>query len=378
MKHARKKAAARSLLTQMAVRRIKKSRETVFLMIGMLLSLFMISFFLFFTVTVREGSAGLTEGLPHGEFVNAVVTGLTVAVVLLSVATLLTVRTWAGLSEEASAHNMAVLLSVGATSAQRRRLMGRELSMLYLPPLFIGTTAGAAIGVASGIHFAGVHLGGEDFLPYALLWSAVLIVGIGLVWLCYTLPRLRIKRVTPSVAESLKRRGKAVSTETHGYRQSKTFREQTLLRRLASKSVDFYKTRYNRLSLSLAVSVFYPILAALLFYHLIGISVTLDKNPFDASGTTQAVTASVMRLFAMIGVGFLLLTVQGVWGAILLIRTQFEHRKTAGRAYVSMGMTERDFRRVMSLELRSLCVRSAVYLLFFVLISNFGFTWMIG
>ncbi len=378
MKSSRKNVNAKSLLRRIAVRRIKKSRETIFLMIGMLLSMLMISFFLFFTVTVMERSTGLSTGLPHRDFINTVTTGLTVAVVLLSVTALLTACTWAGLSEESSAQNMVILHSVGATNAQRRWLMGKELSMLYFPPLLLGTTVGGVLGAMSGIDFVGTAVGVVEPLPYALLWVAVLIVSGSMIWLCYTIPKLRIKRVTPSVAESLKRKGRAVFVETHGYRQSKTFREQTMLKRLASKSVDFYKARYNRLSISLAISVFYPILAILLFYRLIELPVTVDNNPFDMVGTSQAVMDSVNRLLTMIGMGFLFLTVQGVWGAILLIRTQFEHRKMAGRAYLSMGMTERDFRRIMRLEIRSLCIRSTVYLLFLVLIANFSFEWLIG
>ena len=183
--------------------------------------------------------------------------------------------------------------------------------------------------------------------------------------------------MTPSAIERLRRRGRSVSTEVHSYRQSKTYRHQSLLKRLATKSVDFYKARYGSLALSLAVSAFYPLLAILLMYHLMNASVMMDTNPFDLADTADAVAASVTGLLAIIAAGFLLLTAQGVWGGVLLIRTQLEQRKPAGRAYLSMGMTERDFRRVMLLEMRSMLLRSALYLLLFLLIANFCFSQII-
>lgn len=362
------------LLRRIAVRRLKKSRETVLLALGMLFSVLLVSFFLFFTVTVKGESDALAQGLPHIKFVRSVADGMSVAAALLSVATLMTMRTWAKLSMEASAGTVAVLNSMGATAAQRRYLLLTELSMQYLPSLLVGTTLGGACGLWMGDSLLGGSVDVTANAPaYALLWLAILLVSGGLLVLCYTIPHVRIKGLTPSATESLRRRGRSVSTEVHGYRQSKTYRRQSLLKRLATKSVDFYKARYGSLAVSLAVSVFYPLLAVLLMYHLMGASVILDNNPFDFADTADAVAASVTGLLTVIAVGFLLLTAQGVWGGILLIRAQLEQRKLAGRAYLSMGMTERDFRRVMLLEMRVLLLRSFLYLFLFTLIANFCF-----
>lgn len=365
----------KALLRRIAVRRLKKSRETLLLALGMLFSCLLVAFFLFFTLTVREGTSALIAGLPHVAFVRGAADGMKMAALLLTLATALSIRTWAGLSTDASAQTMAVLHSMGATAAQRRYLLWAELSMQYLPALFVGTTAGAFGGILTANALIGRPA--EDLVAlgavYALLWVAVLLGGLGILALCYTLPHIRIKGLTPSITESLRRRGRAVSTEEHSYRQSKTYRQQSLLNRLAKKSVDFYQTRYKSLALSLSVSVFYPLLAVLLLYHLLGASVVLDTNPFDGVDTLDAVTGSVMSLLAVIGLGFLLLTAQGIWGGSLLIRTQLEQRRQTGRAYLAMGMTERDFRRVTVLELRSLLLRSLLYLLLFALIANFCF-----
>lgn len=368
----------RSLLRRIAVRRLKKSRETVLLALGMLFSVLLVSFFLFFTVTVKGESNILAQGLPHVKFVRSVADGMSLAATLLSIATLMTMRTWAKLSTEASAGTMAVLHSMGATASQRRYLLLTELSMQYLPSLLIGTTVGAV----GGLWMSGSLLDGAvditaNAAGYVLLWLTILLVSGGLLVLCYTLPHIRIKGLTPSAIERLRRRGRSVSTEVHSYRQSKTYRHQSLLKRLATKSVDFYKARYGSLALSLAVSAFYPLLAILLMYHLMNASVMMDTNPFDLADTADAVAASVTGLLAIIAAGFLLLTAQGVWGGVLLIRTQLEQRKPAGRAYLSMGMTERDFRRVMLLEMRSMLLRSALYLLLFLLIANFCFSQII-
>ena len=363
------------LLRRIAVRRLKESRETVLLALGMLFSCLLVSFFLFFAVTVREGTTALAAGLPHIDFVRGAADGMNVAALLLTLATVLSIRTWAGLSADASAHTVTVLHSMGATAAQRRYLLWTELSMQYMLSLLVGTTVGAVGGTLTAHTLIGnpavalFDLG----IVYALLWMAILLGGWVILILCYTLPHLRIKGLTPSITESLRRRGHAVSTEVHSYRQSKTYRRQSFLNRLAKKSVDFYQTRYRSLALSLAVSVFYPLLAVLLLYHLLGASVTLDTNPFDGIDTMDAVMGSVMSLLAVVGLGFLLLTAQGIWGGSLLIRTQLAQRRQAGRAYLAMGMTERDFRRVTALELRSLLLRSGLYLLLFVLIANFCF-----
>lgn len=367
----------KKLLRQIAVRRLKKSRETVLLSLGMLFSVLLVAFFLFFTMTVKQGTTALAQGLPHIDFVNSAADGMSAAAGLLTVATILSMRTWARLSMDASAQTVAVLNSLGATPAQRRYLLWTELSLQYLPSLLIGTTVGAVGGI--WMSRAWIQQGTAEnpltdmSVVYGLLWLAILLVSGGLLVLCYTLPQIRIKRLTPSTTESLRRRGQSVSAETHSYRQSNTYKRQSLLKRLAGKSVDFYKARYGSLALSLAVSVFYPVLAALLIYHLLDISVILDTNPFDGVNTVEAVIRSVRGLLAMIASGFLLLTAQGVWGGILLIRAQWEQRKLTGRAYLAMGMTERDFKRIMRLEMRSLLLRSGLYLFLMILIANFCF-----
>lgn len=372
-----KRRRDRLLLRKIASRRLKSSKETVLLAVGMLFSLMLVSFFLFFTMTVKAGTSALAGGLPHSSFVKAVSNGMETAAALLSVATVLSVRTWAGLSRDASAQTVAVLHSMGATSAQQRYLLLTELSMQYLPAMLVGITVGAVGGIGLSLALIGTGvIGGEPFawvLAYILLWLAILLVSGGLLVLCYTLPHLRLRRRTPSATESLRRKGQSVSAETHSYRQSKTYQKQSLLKRLAGKSVDFYKARYTSLALSLSVSGFYPVLALLLIYHLMGASVLMDTNPFDGVDTTEAVAGSVAGLMAVIAVGFLLLTAQGVWGGILLIRAQLAQRRQTGRVYLSMGMTEEDFRRVMRLELGSLLLRSLLYLFLLILIANFFF-----
>ncbi len=371
--------AAKALLTRIAIRRLKRSRETVPLALGMLFSVLLISFFLFFALTVSEGRAALVEGLPHTTFVRSMADGMRMAATILSVATLLTMRTWARLSVEASAPTVSILHSLGAKSTQRWYLLGKELSMQYLPSLLTGMTLGAVSGILIGRTWTGSGtVGADTVLTYVFLWLAILAVSGILLVLCYAIPHIRIKRVTLSATESLRRRGQSVSTESHSYRHSNTYKRQSLLKRLATKSVDFYKARYKSLAVSLAVSVFYPLLALLLIYHLMGASVILDTNPFDTADTTGAVASSVMGLLSVIVMGFLLLTAQGVWSGILLIRTQLEQRRLAGRAYLPMGMTERDFRRVMGLEIRSLLLRCSLYLCLFILIANFCFTQIMG
>lgn len=368
----------KSLLRRMAVRRLKNSKETVLLACGMLFSVLLISFFLFFTVTVKGAEMALVQGLPHGTFVRKVADGMHVAAILLSAATLLTMRTWAGLSAEAFAGTTAVLQSIGATASQQRYWLFTLLGIQYFPALLAGVSLGSVCGIGMSRALLGGDVSIAQRVPvYLLLWAAILLVSGGLLVLCYMLPRVQIRKLTPSTAERLRRRGRSVSAEAHGYRNSKTYKQKSLLKRLASKSVDFYKARYGSLAISLAVSVFYPLLAGLLMYHLLGASVVLDTNQFDGVDTASVVMDSVRSLLAVIALGFLLLTVQGLWSGGLLIRTQLEQRKKTGRAYLSMGMTEGDFRRVMLLELKSLLLKGSLYLLFMFLTANFSFSYFL-
>ena len=368
------KGGFKKILRLIALRRLKASRETVPLALGMLFSLLLLSFFGFFTVTVQGELAALANGLPHVAFVRRVADYLRVAAGLLAVATFLTVRTWAKLSSEASGKTAAILNSLGATSAQRRYVRRVELTAQYGAALLVGTTAGAVGGIAVAQNFLENTVDVREKLPiYVILWITVLTASAGVTALCYTLPQISLRRFAPTATERLRRGGQAVSAEAHGYRSSQTFKRQSLLKRLAAKSVDFYKIRYQSLATSLAVSVFYPLLAGLLIFHLLGETVVADTNPYDGIDTAAAVADSIRGLLGMIAVGFLLLTAQGVWSAILLIRAQIAHRKQVGRAYLAMGMTEREFRRVMLLELRVVLLRGSICLLLLFLIANFLF-----
>lgn len=372
------KGGFKKILRLIALRRLKASRETVPLAFGMLFSLLLLSFFGFFTVTVQGELAALANDLPHVAFVCRVADCMRVAAGLLAVATFLTVRTWAKLSSEASGKTAAILNSLGATSAQRRYVRRVELTAQYGAALLVGTTAGAVGGIAIAQNFLENTVDVREKLPiYVILWITVLTASVGVTALCYTLPQISLRRFAPTATERLRRGGQAVSAEAHGYRSSQTFKRQSLLKRLAAKSVDFYKIRYQSLASSLAVSVFYPLLAGLLIFHLLGATVVADTNPYDGIDTAAAVADSIRGLLGMIAVGFLLLTAQGVWSAILLIRAQIAHRKQVGRAYLAMGMTEREFRRVMLLELRVVLLRGSVCLLLLFLIANFLFLRMI-
>ena len=371
------KKEAKSLLRRMATRRLKQSRETVPLALGMFFSILIMTFFLFFTVTVKEEVTALASGLPHVAFLRRVADGMSMAAGLLALATLLNLRVWAKLGNEASAGTVAVLNSLGAKPSQRWYVLWVELLYQYGVSLLAGVTAGSIGGIAVAYSFLGKAADVAEKIPtYTILWSVILALSCGMVMLCYAAPQMTPKRRSPTAVEGLRRKGREVSAQPHGYRASNTFKRQSVLKRLAAKSIDFYKTRYRGLAISLAVSVFYPILAALLIRHLLSATVVLDTNPFDGVDTSAAVEASVRMLLSMTAVGFLLLTAQGVWSGILLARAQAEQRKQTGHAYVAMGMSERDFRRVVSLEWRSLLLRSGIYLLLLFLLGNFSFSFI--
>ena len=353
-----------SPITKIALRRIKRNRhKSLFLALAVLFSMLMISFFLFFELQTLAVQDPAHRGLPFAEFMNQVRMSMNVTVVILVVITFLTVRTYCIMQNAANKEALAVLTSVGGTNFQKRKLVATEVVILYFPPTLLGVYLGMFPGVSLGNLFAGgVEIETSQYFSYALFAGALVIVGMLLVSLCYLLPNISFRR--RSVIQSVKKQNLEASEQRHRYRQSNTFKGQSLLKRLAKKSIDYYGTVYNKIAFSFASAAMYPLLAILLFWNLGNAEIVLDANPYDGIDTTAEVLAVVDKVLVFLGLCFFVLTLVGILQAALLARMQFLTRQASARVYLSVGMPESDFKKLMRLEIKSVLFRSFIWLIF--------------
>lgn len=271
-------------------------------------------------------------------------------------------------SEELS-QTLAILTSLGATENQKKELILIELYALYLPPTVIGVICGSIPGTALGRSFQGVSQASISYFGILVLAAVLLIVfSLLLITLSKFLPTVKLKKT--SVIQSVKQQNVKAAMEKHSYRQSNTFRSQSLLKKLSKKSVDYYNSTYNGIALTFATSVMYPILALLLFWNIGNSEIVLDTNPYDGFDTTTAVLAVVSRLLLFLGGCFFVLTVVGIIQTVFMARMQYMNRKRSANIYLSIGMPESDIKKMIALELRSVLLRSFFYLLFGVLLAN--------
>ena len=352
-----------SPITKIALRRIKKnSRKSIFLTVAVLFSMLMISFFIFFELQTLAVQNPAYKGLPFTEFMEKVRMCMNITIVTLVIITFLTVRTYCSMRSEENKEALEVLTSVGATNFQKRKLIAIEVTILYLPPTLIGAYLGMLPGISLGNLFSGgSEVSASNYISHVLLALVLVMAGMLLISLCYLLPNISLKR--RSVIQSVKKQNTEASEQRHGYRQSYTFRRQSLLKRLAKKSSDYYGTVYNKIALSFASSAMYPLLAILLFWNIGNADVLLDTNPYDGIDTTVAVLAVVDKILVFLGLCFLVLTFVGIMQAVFMARMQFLARKESAYIYLSIGMPETDIKKMILLEMRSVLLKSFVWLL---------------
>ena len=214
-----------------------------------------------------------------------------------------------------------------------------------------------------------------EWLPLTLLFAAAALIGIFLILLCNYMPELRLKR--KSVIQAVKKQNNNASEETHGYRQSKTFRSQSLTKRLAQKSIDYHGKVYSRIMLLFASSAVYPLLAVLLLWNISRESVVVDANPYDGIDTFAPVLEIVGGLLWFLIGCFAVLTCVGFVQAMLIARIQIAERRRSANVYRMIGMVQKDINHMIRKELYGVAVRTLVLLIFVVVILNACFA-MIG
>lgn len=348
-----------SPVAKIAVRRMKEQLHKSILFSGTILfSVALASFFICFVQGFSVGD--LAEGTAFVTFNRKLQQLIGITVFFLVAGAFFTVRDHSDMRRKERADVMAVLTSVGANPKQRRALLWAELCILCYPAVFVGALAGALV--------ARLYTGSPISLLTVLIFF---FVGCVFVSIFYFLPSCSFTKL--AVIQSVKRQNPNADRATHGYRLSRTFRSQSLLRRLADKSVDYYMDTYRRIASALALACFYPVLSFLLIDGISNEKVVIDPDPFDGVDTTLAFFDAFDRILAFFLLAFLILALLGATHAILLIRAHRAHRKTQEKVYLSIGLTTQEYRRIGRYEIRGLALRAIAYFVVWVLLAYFSF-----
>ena len=248
-----------SPISRIALRRIKRdSTKSILLMIAIFFSVWILSFLLLFEVKILPIQEELYKGLPFQEFLAKCRGGINISVAFLILMTILTIRVHCGIRNEENAQTLAVLTSIGAVKGQIKKLIFVEIMILYLPSTVLGVVAGILPCMIMETAFSGEKsLTPSAYMQYMVAAVVMIEAGGLLVILCNLFPMRRRRR--DSVIGKVKNQNVKAVQQRHSYRQSRTFRSQALVKRLAKKSVDYYSKIYNNIALSFASAAQYPI-----------------------------------------------------------------------------------------------------------------------
>ena len=347
-----------SPIIKIALRRIKNSfAKNILFMLALLFSMTFIAFFSLFELQTILVENSAYSGLPFTEFISRLYIYINITMIFLAAAAFISVRNYCSLRREENKQTLAVLTSVGASQKQKRELIFLEIFVLYLPSVIFGTVIGSILGTTAGRKFQGAtHFSAGDLAPVLFLSFFIIVVGIIIILFCSLLPDRNRKQI--SVIQLLRNQNRKAASERHGYHQSQILNDPILVKRLAKKSADYHRNVYNKISLTFAVSALYPVIAVLLFWSISDAQVVLDTNPFDGIDTSAAVSTAVDHILLFLLILFAALTVSGILQALLMARVQYLSRKKTAYIYLSVGMPEKNIRRMLRAEIRSVMTRS--------------------
>ncbi len=348
-------------VTKIARQRLRRDlRGGIFSALAVFLSVFMIALLLFFAQYTQVTENSEREKLPFEEFLLQTELAVNITVILVAIVTLLTLRIHCRMKNEANKQTLALLTSLGATGWHKLKLLLYEILLLYLPPVALGVALGLPTGISLGERFTGV--GGAELFSYSA--DAVMLVAAAFfaVFMCAALPSIEFRR--QSLIASVRKHDQRASEERHGYRQSMVYKSQNIISRLSKKCVDYHYASYNRIAVSFALAVLYPVIAWRLFDSIAKTDIVLDFNPFDSVHTSSAVISAAREIFVFLGTICFALTCIGIVQAVVMARIQLERREKTLRVYLTLGMTRADTRKLMRMEIRYVLLKSAVILLF--------------
>ena len=363
------------LLFHITLAKIKKDAKTsLFQAIAVLVSMFVISFFVSFVFSLKAFVASNpTFGIEAissesqltivslQKFFKEIISGIIKIASAVAALSCVSLFIFVRMRTEKNKRFLATLTSIGATSNQQKGILTAETLLLYGLPITLGSFLGI---LPSGVFSAVIaRIFVNDYSFPRTSWLAPLllaVIGIAIVLLFTYMPSANQRH---SIIESVKAHNKKEAEQIHSYRQSYTFRHMPIEKRIAKKGVAYYGNAYRRISFMICSCALYPLLA-LFFFILVSETSVSDYTPgygIDV-GTLVTVFAEKIALFGLLA--FLALSVFGIFEATYVIGVHNRIRREAMHAYRSIGMTENSIKRVLKYEYRTAVFHAVIGLVF--------------
>ena len=360
----------------------KDFRKSLFQSFAVFASMFAISFFVCFVISLEAfratnptfgieaiGGENILTIESFSSFFKEIVSGISFIAIAIIILSFVALFIFARLRIEENKHFFATLTSIGATSGQRRIISITETLVLYGIPILLGSFLGILPSQLFTGMVARIFVSDYKHSPISTLIPALLaIVRVVLVLTFTYVPSVRRKK---SVIETVKSHNEKESGETHNYRNSYTFRHMPIEKRIAKKSVAYYSSTYRRITFMFISCVLYPILAVIFFVLVSETSVT-DYTPNYGVDATKLVGIFAKNI-AIFGVlAFLALTVFGVLQTVYIIQAHNRFRRETLATYKSIGMTNDSIKKVLKYEYMTAVFHAVVYLIFILVLVFVG------
>lgn len=360
----------------------KDFRKSLFQSFAAFVSMFAISFFVCFVISLEAfraakptfgieaiGGENILTIESFSSFFKEIVSGISFIAIAIIILSFVALFIFARLRIEENKHFFATLTSIGATSGQRKIISITETLVLYGIPILLGSFLGILPSQLFTGMVARIFVSDYKHSPISILIPALLaIVGVVLVLTFTYVPSVRRKK---SVIETVKSHNEKESGETHNYRNSYTFRHMPIEKRIAKKSVAYYSSTYRRITFMFISCVLYPVLAVIFFVLVSETSVT-DYTPNYGVDATKLVGIFAKNI-AIFGVlAFFALTVFGVLQTMYIIQAHNRVRRETLATYKSIGMTDGSIKKVLKYEYMTAVFHAVVYLIFILVLAFVG------
>ena len=341
-----------------AAKRVKKTfGRTFMLSVSLLFSTLLISGFLQASINIGSYSSGsVTEGEVNiQQFLDKILSGMSSVLAIVALIAILSIAVYISMVSDENKAFISSLESIGALRRQKYGILLIEAAMSYFPSILIGAASGTMIGNAiSSRLLSSVYEDYSEFPP-SVAFIAVSILGMILVLL---ITLLSSASRLPLI-ERLKNHNRKEIGERHSYRNSYTFKNMPIEKRLAKKSADYHKAATRRISLMIAATSMYTIIGFIFFYLLSDTRVIVDENPYDGIDTSAIATAAVESIMLFTLLALLALLIIGAIQITVMLKAQIRIKDKTVRLYKSVGMSDLSAKRLKRYEV-SVMISSAL------------------
>ena len=360
----------------------KDFRKSLFQSFAVFVSMFAISFFVCFVISLEAfRAANPTFGIEavggeniltiesFSSFFKEIVSGISFIAIAIIILSFVALFIFARLRTEENKHFFATMTSIGATSGQRKIISITETLILYGLPIIVGSFLGMLPSSIFTGMVARIFVSNYTHSPVSILIPVLLsALGIILVLMFTYIPSVRRKK---SVIETVKAHNTKEAGETHNYRNSYTFRHMPVEQRIAKKSATYYSSTYRRITFMFISCVLYPVLTVIFFVLVSETSVT-DYTPNYGVDATKLVGIFAKNIAIFGALAFLTLTVFGVLQTMYIIQAHNRVRRETLATYKSIGMTDDSIKKVLKYEYTTAVFHAVVYLIFILVLAFVG------